>query len=107
MGFSPFSFLFRALLFGLLLLLVIGLFKRLVWGPRHWHHRYCGPPHPGKPPKRGASDKATSEWGPWAWRGHHKHWGPPPWWGPESEPGKEEVEPDSDTDNPEYTGPQE
>lgn len=107
MGFGLFGFLFRAFVFGLALLLAIGLLKRLLWGPRHWRHRYCGPPHPGRRPKGGEGEQASSEWGPWAWHRHHRHWGPPPWWGPEAETDREDAEPDPDPHNPEYTGPQE
>jgi hypothetical protein len=72
--------------FGLVLLLLFGLVRRLFWG----HRRWC-PPYPGRPPEGG-------EWkgkphGPWAWHHHRKHGGPPPWWGTESEPAAEEGEP--------------
>lgn len=107
MGFGLFGFLFRVVSFGLVLLLAIGLFKRLLWGPRHWRHRYCGPPHPGRPPKGSEGEQGAAEWGPWSWHRRHKHWGPPPWWGPEAEKGKESAEPDSDIEDSEYTGPQE
>jgi hypothetical protein len=106
-GFGLFGFLFRVVCFGLVLLLVIGLFKRLLWGRRHWRYRFCGPPFPGKPPKGGEPEQDAAEWGPWAWHRHHRRWGPPPWWGPEPESGKGGAQPDSDTENSEYTGPQE
>lgn len=67
-GYGPFGLigagiglLFRLAFFGLLLLLLLGLVRRLFWGPRHWHHR-----HPGKPPK----GKPYPGWGPWAWHCH-------------------------------------
>ena len=107
MGFSPFGFLFKALLFGLFLFLVIGLIRRILWGPRHWHYRHCGPPHPGRPPKGQEGEQTASDWGPWAWHRHHKHWGPPPWWGPDPESSEEDIERDSDSGNSEYAGPQE
>jgi hypothetical protein len=64
-GVGPFGFigaaigmLFKLLFFGVLVLLLFGLVRRLFWGPRYWHHR-----HPGKPPR----GKPYPGWGPWAW----------------------------------------
>jgi hypothetical protein len=112
--------LFKLAFFGLLIVLLLRLVRRLFWGG--WHT--CPPPWYG--PWQGASQGASggegeapapgAGWGPppWkhhAWR-HHRHhrWGPPPWWGPqppgqapEREAGEEEPQaPDS-----EYTGPME
>jgi hypothetical protein len=97
------SLAFKLLLFGLLLLLFFGLFKRLLWG-----HRYWCPPYWSKPPKgQEGEGKPGSAWGPWTWHHHHHrpHWGPPPGWAPRSEPVGDESEPDSQEST--YTGPQE
>lgn len=105
---GPFSFvggaislLFRLAFFGLLLLLLIGLVKRIFWGPgwgaRHWAAHRRGMPPKGKP---------------------HGHWGPPWMWpcdGPptEAEAGSKPDDPDEASPegaNPEgfaYNGPQE
>jgi hypothetical protein len=85
--------LFRLVFFGLLLLLLLGLVKRLFWGPRH--HWAC---YPGRPPKgKEWKGRPHPGWGPWAWHGH----GAP--WEAEDEVGTQEGEPDPD----EYSGPQE
>jgi hypothetical protein len=63
--------LFKFVFFGLLLLLLIGLIRRLFWGPRHWHPRYMGPHHRGKPPKGAEWKHRPHAWGPpWTWHGH-------------------------------------
>jgi hypothetical protein len=110
-GFSPFSFIFKFLFFGLLLLLLFGLLKRFFWGPRlwgagHWGHRHWHPPYGARPPRgKDAEDSAPGEWGPWAWHCHGKHWRPPPGWAPEPEQTEETSEPDEG--GLEYSGPQE
>lgn len=113
---GPFGFLFGAVGFllklaflGLLMLLLLGLAKWLFWGGRHWGHGHWGPPCPPGKPWKGKKGEGESEddaeWGPQAWRRHFKHWGPPPWWGPEAEQAGQEDEPD--TAESDYTGPQE
>jgi hypothetical protein len=115
-GWGPFGIIgmgigliFKLLFFGLLVLLLLGLVKRLFWGHRHWGHGYWGPPCPPGKPWKGTTgeseDESHAEWGPRAWHRHFKHWGPPPWWGPEPKTPDSTSEPD--TDEPEYTGPQE
>jgi hypothetical protein len=96
-----FSLLFKLAFFGLLLLLLFGLIRRLFWGRRHpW------PPYWGKPPQGKEGEKGSgAAWGPWAWHHHRKHWGPHPGWGAEPEPAGREGEPDPAES--EYTGPQE
>jgi len=97
-GWGPFGILsfglgllFKLLFFGLLLLLLIGLAKRLFWGHRAWCPPYWGQPPEGKE----GEDKPYAAWGPWAWAWYQcKHWGPPPWRGSEPEPSDEEGEPD-------------
>jgi hypothetical protein len=76
----------QLLFFGLVLLLLFGLVRRLFWGRRHW----C-PTYPGRPPE-GKEWKGKPH-GPWAWHHHRPHGGPPPWWGSESETAAEEGEP--------------
>lgn len=100
--FGPFSllfgavgFLFKFLFFGLLLLLLLGLVKRVFWGPRYWHTKHWGAHHGGKPPK----GKPHGWWGPWAW---HCHGGP---WEEDAETPAGESE--SDADEAGYSGPQE
>jgi hypothetical protein len=104
---SPFGFvlgavgaLFKLAFFGLLLLVGLGLVKRLFWGPRHWGYRHWGPHYPGKPPE-GKEWKAGHRdvWGPWAW---HCHGGP---WRSEDELADEGSGPD-ETESA-YKGPQE
>ena len=84
--------LFKLLFFGLILLLVFGLVKRLFWGHRHW-----GPHYRGKPPEgKEWTDKPHGWWGPWAWHCHGK-----PWERYEEE-GGEQGEPDGS--EPEFAG---
>jgi hypothetical protein len=84
---------FKLLFFGLILLLVVGLLKRLFWGPHHWgphRHwtRYHGPRKPRHGPPGGEEWKAKAHaWGPWA-----AHWCGE-WWEEEDEPAAEEGEP--------------
>jgi hypothetical protein len=80
------GFGFKLLFFGLLLLLGLGLVRRLFWG-----HRYgCMPPG-GK----AWQGKDRAHWGPWGWHGHPMH-------------GKPEGRAEGDEgEEPEYTGPQE
>jgi hypothetical protein len=100
-GFGPFGFilggiglLFKLLFLGLLLLLLVGLIRRLFWGPRHWHHRPWGPYHPGKPPAAEEWRRKPHAWGPWAWHGC----GAP--WDEEAEPTSQEG--DVDAADPAY-----
>jgi hypothetical protein len=66
--------LFRMLFFGLILVLLIGLIRRLFWGPRHWYPGYHRPYYPGKPPKGEPGEGHPHPgWGPWA-RHWHEHW---------------------------------
>jgi hypothetical protein len=94
---GPFGFIFGAIgalfklaFFGLLLLLGLGLVKRLFFGHRCW-----GPPPGWRPPggKEGEGKPyAAWGWGPRAWHRHHRHWGPPPWWEAPSEAEDEDDE---------------
>lgn len=69
-GHGPLGFLsagiglvFKLLATGLLLLLFLGLAKRVFWGhrPGRWHHW-------GPPPKGGGGEgRPHPPWGPWAW----------------------------------------
>ena len=98
-GVGPFGFigagislLFKLLFFGLLLVLFIGLIRRVFWGPRYWHHAHWGKPPQGKEWK----GKPYPGWGPWA---HHWH----RWYGEEQEePASTEGEPDEP--DPAYRG---
>lgn len=96
---SGISLIFKLLLLGLLLLLLFGLVKRLLWGRWSW----C-PPYWHRSPEGKEGESKPQGQGPWAWHHHRKHWGPPPWWGAEPEPAREQDEPDTADD--EYTGPQ-
>ena len=100
-GYGPFGFilagvgfLFKLAFFGLLLLLGLGLVKRILWGPRCW-----GPApgwrSPAGPEGEGNAYATPPAVAPWAWHHHHhrKHWGPPPWWGPPPEAAEEADEP--------------
>jgi hypothetical protein len=73
--------IFKLIFFGLLLLLVFGLVRRLFWRRWFWY-----PPYRGTPPE-GQEGEGAGPWGPWYWRHHHRHCGPPPWWTPETEAG--------------------
>jgi hypothetical protein len=98
--FGAIGMLFKLAFFGLLLLLLIGFVKRLMWGPRHWSYKHCGPHHWGKPPKgKEWKGRPHPPWGPWAWHGHAEPRGA------EGEPADQENE--SDSDQSEYNGPQE
>lgn len=99
---GPFGFilgaigaLFKLAFFGLLLLLGLGLAKRLFFGHRCW-----GPPPGWRPPPgwkqpegKEGEGRSYATWGPRGWHRHHKHWGPPPWWEAPSEPDAEDDEP--------------
>ena len=93
---GPFGFffgiigaIFRLALFGLLLLLGMGLLKRIFFGRRCW-----GPPPGWRPPGgKEVDEKAYATWGPRAWHRCHRRWGPPPWWEAPSEPDTEDDEP--------------
>ncbi|MGD2206601.1 MAG: hypothetical protein PVH17_07470 [Anaerolineae bacterium] len=111
-GWGPFGIIgfgigliFKLLFFGLLLVLLLGLVKRIFLGPRHWGWA----PHWGRPPKgKEGEDKPHEAWGPRAWHRHFAHWGPPgssACWGPEAKVSAEEGE--SDDAESEYSGPQE
>jgi hypothetical protein len=68
--------LFKLAFLGLLLLLVLGLVRRLFWGPRHWWAHYCAPVPSGEGwqgQPGGAQPQAHRHW-------FHR-WGPPPWCG--------------------------
>jgi hypothetical protein len=82
---SGIGLLFKLAFLGLLLLLLFGLVKRLIWGPRHWHR--TGPHYGDRPPKGKEWKGQPHAWGPWAW--HH---GKP--WQTEDEPDDEEDEPE-------------
>jgi len=101
--------LFKLAFLGLLLLLLLGLVKRVFcghrfWGPMHWGHMPGGPHHRGKPPEgKEWKGKPHGMWGPWAWHchGHYAE--------PGGKPAGEESDLDSDSDSAEYaySGPQE
>lgn len=88
-GSGPFGLLFygigaifRLAFFGLLLLLLLGLVKRVFWGHPHW-----GPASRCKPPEgEEGEDRPYVGWGPWAWHHHGKRGRPLHWWGPPPEP---------------------
>jgi hypothetical protein len=84
---SGIGLLFKMAFLGLLLLLLLGLVKRLLWGPRHWQPRHRGPHYGHQPPKGKTWRGQPHAWGPWAW--HH---GKP--WEAEDEPADEEGEPE-------------
>lgn len=100
--------LFRLAFMGLLLLLLLGVVRRLSWGPHHWRPHYWaqGSSGPGSEGQPGGEARPRA---PWDWRWHH-HWGPPPWCGPAPEhaagegkvPGAPEAEAATG-----YSGPQE
>jgi hypothetical protein len=76
-GFNPFAFIFKMAFLGLFLLLLIGLLKRIFWGPRYWGPRHWHPPYRGKPPEGEAwKGKPHGMWGPWAHHWCAEHWGP-------------------------------
>lgn len=112
-GFGPLGLIgagigliFKLLLFGLLLVLLLGLVRRIFWGHR-WSYGHWGPPCPPGAPPRGdkGADAPASGWGPPPWHHHGKHWGPPPWCQQEA---KQAAEPDKpEAAEPDYTGPQE
>lgn len=93
---GPFGFVFGAVgalfklaFFGLLLLLGLGLVKRLFFGRRCW-----GPPYGWKPPEgKEAEGKPYASWEPRSWHRRHRHWPPPPWWEAPSGPEAEDDEP--------------
>jgi hypothetical protein len=79
--FGAIGALFRLAFLGLLLLLGLGLVKRIFIGHRCW-----GPLPGWKPPEgQEGAGKPHAAWEPQAWRHHHKHWGPPPWWNTETD----------------------
>lgn len=84
---SGIGLLFKIVFLALLLLLLFGLVKRLIWGPWHWHPRHWGPHYRGKPPEGRAWRGEPHTRGPWAW--HH---GRP--WQTEDQPTDEEEEPE-------------
>ena len=70
---GPFGFIlggigmiFKLAFSGLLLLLLLGLVKRILWGPSHWGHHHRHWPPKGKVWKHGPPPR----WGPWAWHCH-------------------------------------
>ena len=84
---SGVGLLFKMVFLGLLLLLLFGLAKRLIWGPRHWHPRHWGPRYADMPLKGKAWKGPPHAWGPWAWH-HDKPWEA------EDEPADEEDQPE-------------
>lgn len=110
--------LFKLAFFGLLLILLLRLARRLFWGGWHtcappWHGPWPGAPgSEGEAPEGGAG-RGPAPWQRKAWR-HHRHhhpWGPPPWWGtqPQPGPGPEGEAGEEAPEGPEgtYTGPME
>jgi hypothetical protein len=98
--------IFKLLLLGLLVVLLLGLVRHLFW-PRRWRYGHWGSPCPPGVPPTGEkdADAPSAGWGP-PWHHHGRHWGPPPWWRPEAEqPAPEQDKPDAA--EPDYTGPQE
>jgi hypothetical protein len=99
--------LFRLMLFGVMLLVAIGLLKRVFWGRHycgyhHWgrHARMPHPPHRPKPPS-GVDCRC----------GPHRKWGPWPWAAPgeagSQEPGTTSSAEETESGETTYTGPQE
>lgn len=99
---GPFSFVLRGIglmfklaFFGLLFFLLLGLVKRIFWGPGHWGHHHRHWPPKGKEWKH----RHPPRWGPWAWHCYAEREEPAEQ--PASEEG--EAEPEEFT----YNGPQE
>lgn len=84
------SLVFKLFFFGLLMLLGLGLVRRLFWG----HHYGCGP-HGGKAWK---GKYHHPYWGPWAGHPHPRHGQPE---------GQAEGNEGDEGGEPEYAGPQE
>ncbi|MFN2291299.1 MAG: hypothetical protein ACK2UC_08940 [Anaerolineae bacterium] len=81
------SFLFKVAFWGLLLMLLLGLVRRMFWGPRHWcrpgsHEHWKDHPH--------------AAWR--AWHPHGRH--------PGAKPDTAAEEEDPGAPNAEYAGPQ-
>ncbi len=79
-GYGPLGFLsagiglvVKLMVAGLLLLLFLGLVKRVMWGHRPWRWHHWGPPPKGE----WGEGRPHAAWGPWAWR-CSEHWGRPP-----------------------------
>jgi hypothetical protein len=87
--FAGIGFFFKLAFFGLFLLLLLGLVKRLFWGRRCWGRHYRGRPPEGKEWK----GKPHHMWGPWAWHMHAERWGPE---AGEAEASEGEGEPDQE-----------
>jgi hypothetical protein len=107
-GFSFIGGLFRLAFAGLLLLMFIGLIKRIFWGRRRWGYHHCGPggkmhgpwsPHykGGPPGGKEWKGKPHAGWGPWGW---HEAYDQP-------EEGATDAQADTPAEETEYTGPQE
>lgn len=71
---SGIGLLFTVAFFGLLLLLIFGLARRLIWGPRSCHPRHWGAHHRGKPPEGKGWEGKPHPWGPWAPHHHGEPW---------------------------------
>ena len=89
--FGAIGFAFKLAFFGLLMVLLIGLVRRIWWGHHCW-----APPRNWVPPEGEEGEgHFWSGRGPWAWHHYRRHGGPPPWWGSpaeaasEDEPGEE------------------
>ena len=102
--------IFKLAFLGLLLLLLLGVGRRLLWGPHHWWRHYCAPVPPGK----GWEGQPGGEGQPhthWHRHGHHPWGPPPPWWGhgPERSAGEGEAPgaPGAGEPTAGYSGPQE
>lgn len=110
---------FKLLFFGLLVLLLLKLVGRVIFGHCHPYRGYWYGPWRTAPqggPEGEAAPEADAAWGPspWrrhAWRHHPHRWGPPPWWGPrpQARPAPEAGAGEEASDRPDsgYTGPQE
>jgi len=95
------GFLFKLAFFGLLLLLFLGLVKRIFWGPGPWSPNAWGPGHTARRSPAGHwPGRPHPMWGPWA--GHDSS---APWEADE-EPSAAEADP-ADSQGSEYSGPQE
>jgi hypothetical protein len=77
---GPFGFIFGGIrlliglaVLGLLLLLIVGLARRVFWGRRHW-----GPPPWTRSPEGKEGEGTPCAWGPWAWHHHGRQEGPVP-----------------------------
>lgn len=75
-GLLGISVALRLLFFGLLLLALILVLRRVLWGHHTKDPRFWG----GQPGGRGEGAGHRGAWDSETWHQHARHWGPPPWW---------------------------